>query len=100
MWRRVICLMTVAMMLTGCGGGDGEVRDRAEDCRSDQYFDEGGERCRSCPAAVEPTCKPGCGFDVERDHLDCPVLTCESGCKGCPEGERWNGEEERCEVAD
>ncbi len=100
MWHRLMVMAAVGMMALGCGGSEREVRDRPEDCTQDQYFDEGRERCRSCPAVEEPECKQGCGLDVERDHLGCPYLICEVGCPGCEEGERWNAEEERCEFVD
>lgn len=94
--------IVIAMVVVGAGfgaacGGDNEVRDRPEDCRSDQYFDEGREQCRTCPAVDEPQCLPGCGFEVDEDSRQCPILRCDATCPGCDEGESWNREQERCE---
>lgn len=100
MWRRLAMVTAVAMMAIGCGSSEPEVRERPEDCQDYQYFDEGQERCRSCPAAYQPECKPGCGFDIEFDERGCPILWCEAGCEGCEEGKQWDGQHERCEPVD
>ncbi len=87
----------VAMLLVTMGCGTTEVRDRPEDCGGDEYFDEGRERCRICPAVDEPQCLPGCGFTVVEDNRGCPLLQCDPTCPGCDEGEEWDPDEERCE---
>ena len=86
--------VAMGMMMAGCGSS--EVRDRPSDCRADQYFDESRELCRSCPAAEEPECVPGCGVEVGEDRRGCPILRCEPMCRGCEEGQAWDGEAEAC----
>jgi hypothetical protein len=94
MWT-ISALVATLLMSMGCGNT--EVRDRPEDCRGDEYFDEGRERCRTCPAVTEPECLPGCGFTVTEDNRGCPVRQGDPTCPGCDEGEEWDREEERCE---
>lgn len=81
------------LLVMGCGS---EIRDRPQDCRENQYFDESQRRCRTCPAVQEPECRPGCELEVGEDQRGCPVLRCEPLCQGCEVGEVWDGELEAC----
>lgn len=81
-FHRLSRLFAVMMLATlvACGGSDGEGSERPEDCRDDEYFDEGTEQCLSCPAVVEPECRPGCDVRAVEDSRECPVLECEEDC--------------------
>ena len=68
------------VVLIGCGGG-GEGTERPGDCTDDEYYDEGSEECRSCPAVVEPECRPGCDVVQVQDDRECPVLECDEDCE-------------------
>ncbi len=95
-WMRVMVMVVLALVV-GCGSS--EVRERPEDCDRSQYFHQGQQACRTCPAVIEPTCMPGCGLEVVKDHRGCPILRCEPGCEGCDEGEVWDSEAQRCEAS-
>lgn len=96
--RRKTIIRTAAvllvMLMVACGGAEGT--DRPGDCDDDEFYDEGNERCVTCPAVVEPECLPGCGFELVEDNRECPQLRCAEGCEGCNEGEIWDEEQERC----
>lgn len=66
----------------------GDPTDSPEDCTVNEYFDDGSELCRTCPALSEPTCAGGCGFFItEEDDRPCPVSRCllpTSGSCECP----------------
>ncbi len=76
--KRIAALAAVAVLI-GCGGGEGS--DRPGDCTDDEYYDEGSEQCRSCPAVMEPECRPGCDVVQTQDDRECPVLECEEDCE-------------------
>ena len=97
MMRWVLIAMTAAMMAVGCGAT--EAGDRPQDCHDDEYFDEGNQQCRTCPAVIEPECLPGCGLETIEDQRGCPILRCVQGCEGCDGGRIWDPDEERCEPA-
>ncbi len=55
----------------------GEPTDAPEDCTTNEFFDEGSELCRTCPALVEPTCPGECEFFVtEEEDRPCPEAVC------------------------
>jgi hypothetical protein len=83
----------VVLVLWSCGS---EPTDRPQDCRENQYYDEGTRRCRTCPAVVEPECRPGCEPQVESDQRGCPVLRCDELCEGCEGDLIWDDEAEMC----
>lgn len=90
----IFCLIAIAMSFaTGCGS---EGTDRPQDCRDNEYFDEGRSQCRTCPAVVEPQCRQGCEPVVHSDQRNCPVLRCDALCQGCDDGEYWDDEAESC----
>ena len=72
--RRVVYL---AIFL---GFGCGEATDDPEDCTSNEYFDEGREICRACPAIIEPTCRDQCSYELVQDSRGCPVAQCQLDC--------------------
>lgn len=74
---RVLAVWSVVVLMA-CGGAEGT--DRPGDCDDDQYYDEGNERCVTCPAMVAPECRPGCEVVVVEDNRDCPTLECEQDC--------------------
>ncbi len=91
-WIGILMVLLIGATM-GCGS---EATDRPSDCRVNEYFDDGRRQCRTCPAVLEPTCRPGCDTVMERDQRDCPVLRCEPICQGCDQGERWDDEAESC----
>lgn len=95
-WAKVL---VVGVMMVGFGCGS-EPTDRPQDCREDEYFDEGRRQCRSCPAVLEPVCRPGCEPVVVLDQRACPQLRCDAACQGCEAGEEWDEEAESCQLVD
>lgn len=71
-------VLAAVVLLAACGGDEGS--ERPADCQEDEYYDEGTERCISCPAVVEPECPPGCEVVVVQDQRECPALECEQDC--------------------
>lgn len=106
-WRVVLAgvLLTAALgALAACG----QAGDQRSDCTTDEYYDEGNQECRACPAAVVPECRPGCGFRIESDSRGCPVARCGAQpadgsvafeCR-CPAGQYFSEETFVCTSCD
>lgn len=77
-WYSKLIASVVLVVMTGVSCG--EATDKPEDCTDNEYFDEGRELCRTCPAIAEPTCREGCGFAVESDSRGCAVAVCALDC--------------------
>lgn len=95
-WRLAAsCLLLIAFAaLFACG----EATDQPEDCRHGEFFDEASELCTACPALGEPDCLPGCGFRVEEDERECPIIECaEANACVCDSGEFFSDETLGCE---
>lgn len=88
-----VVMAAILAFAVGCGS---ESTDRPQDCRDDEYFDEGRKQCRSCPAVLEPVCRPGCEAEVVLDQRECPQLRCGALCEGCGAEEEWDEESESC----
>jgi len=89
-----IVVATLALATVVACGND---RDRPQDCRSDEFYNESTQRCSPCPAVSPPDCPEGCGWEVyERDN-GCTASRCEENCRFCREGQRLNEETGLCE---
>ena len=89
----IAAALVIGAFWMGCGT---EAGDRPQDCREDQYYNEARRQCLSCPAVVEPICRPGCGVEVISDQRGCPLMICEEACQGCEADQQWDPEEELC----
>lgn len=87
----VLLLLGVLTALSGCA----DAVDNPEDCTSVEYFSEATKLCTACPAAIEPKCEPGCGFEIVRDENSCAVAECASECR-CEEGEFFSDDNLSC----
>ena len=73
-------LLRNLLFIVGLTLSCGEATDDPADCTENEYFDEGREICRACPAIVEPRCREGCSFSVVEDPRGCPLAQCSLDC--------------------
>jgi hypothetical protein len=100
-WRSLAGALLFLIAL-GALAACGEASDNPEDCTAAEYYNEAQELCTACPAAVEPECRPGCGFRIAEDDNGCPVAECLQECK-CGSGEFFSDDTfscQSCEQAD
>lgn len=85
-WFRSFAGVVLVGFALGAAVGCGDATDSPEDCTGVEYYNEATQLCTACPAAVEPDCQPGCGFEIVQDDNSCPVAQCASECR-CEQGE-------------
>ncbi|TDP77352.1 hypothetical protein [Bradymonas sediminis] len=90
-FARVLLMVLALVAFAGCG----DAVDKPEDCTSVEYFNDATKLCTACPAAVEPKCEAGCGFEIVRDDNSCPVAQCASQCR-CESGEFFSDDTLSC----
>ena len=95
--RAKVCLGMMVVAFSGLWFACGDPTDDPEDCTSNEFFDPGDKRCKTCPAVDEPDCGDGCGFTVETDEQGCPVAECDLTCAPCPTGTSYSEETLQCE---
>lgn len=75
-FRLDILALLLSLALAGIAAC-GDPTDDPEDCTVNEYFDDGSELCRTCPALQTPTCGADCGFFiVAEDDRPCPRARC------------------------
>ena len=100
MMVRALVLFFLYSFLVSCGLTSADDTETERDCTSSEYFIESRERCVPCPSVVEPSCRPGCGFEIRRDENNCRYAACVLECNRCPDGEFFSGKSWTCETCE
>jgi hypothetical protein len=92
--HRLVVAVAACLILAACGGAE----ERPQDCTGDEFYNDQAGRCIACPAVQPPSCRPGCGFEIQTDDRGCEVAECRPQCDLCQPGAYFDDDTAACEA--